>query len=110
MQTNQIQAIQFSIATPTTARFSNINQDESSQTRRIQSQLQQPKQIKINIHKPQFFIGTLIRSILIRTNPEQSNQIQAIRFPIATPTTTRFSNIIEEESNRTQRIQSNCNS
>ena len=108
MQTNQIQAIQFSIATPTTARFSNINQDESSQTQRIQSQLQQPKHIKINIHKPQFFIATLIRSILIHTNPEQS-QIQAIRFPNATPTTTGFSNIIEEESNRTQRIQSNRN-
>ncbi|CBI33128.3 unnamed protein product, partial [Vitis vinifera] len=41
---------------------------------------------------------------LIHTNPEQSNQIQAIRFPIATPTTTRFSNIIQEESNQTQRI------
>ena len=97
MQTNQIQAIQFSIATPTTTRFSNINQDESSQTQRIQSQLQQPKHIKINIHKPQFFIATLIRPRLIHTNPEQSNQIQVIRFPIATPTTTRFSNIIQEE-------------
>ena len=67
MQTNQIQAIQFSIATPTTTRFSNINQDESSQTRRIQSQLQQPKQIKINIHNtPSPFLP--IKKIYITLN------------------------------------------